>query len=379
MEKKKIEGNLLNRIVLIAMVIAIALLILNNVMLYERGIKVAEAKELLKEQLRPAQLELVKITLENCNSCFDIEKVVDELKKQNVNITSEKTISSESAQGKEFIVKYTIKKLPTIIASGEINKSEQLSHYFEQGGEILENTFIYTDLIPPYLDVLSHEVKGKVQIKHVVDSSCKKCVNLIPISSTLQEQKVFIENEQVIEYHSDKGQELIKKFYIKEIPAVLISEEVNYYSAVKDALIQSGAVEKEGFYAIHSTIPPYRNLSQNKIIGLVDVVYLTKGDCSVCYNVTVNRDVLVRFGLALDNEKTYDIASPEGKQFVQKYNITKAPVIVLSPDAQYYSSFKQAWERVGTIENDGWFVMRNPEVIGTYWDLERKRILVANE
>lgn len=359
-------------------VVAIVLLILNNFMLFERRIKVAEAKEILKEKLRPAELNVIKIMQDNCDSCFDIEEAMNELKNQNVNITNEETISSNSQQGKELISKYGIKKLPTIIVSGEINKSEQLANYFEQKGEILESEFLYTSLTPPYFDVLSNQIKGKVQIKYLIDTSCEKCVDLTSISSALEEQGVYIQEEQFIEYNSNEGKELINEFSIKEIPIILISDEIDYYSNIRDSLLQSEASKKQGFYAVHSTLPPYRDLSQNKIVGLVDVVYLTKEDCRVCYDVSVNRNILLRFGMILNEENTYDINSPEGKKLVQKYSIKKAPIIILSPDSEYYPSLVQVWKSVGTIENDGWFVMRNPEVIGTYWDLERSRIIEAN-
>ncbi len=376
MSNKKIERNLLNRIVPIAIVVAIVLLIFSNFMLYERGIKVGEAREILKEQLRPAELQLVKITLDNCEFCFDIENAAEELKNQNVNITKEETFSSSSAEGKEFISKYNIKKLPTIILTGEINKSEeQLASYFEEKGEVNGEAFIYTPLAPPYFDIALNKINGIVTITYVVDSLCEKCVDLTPISSSLQEQGVYIQNEKSIEYNSNEGNNLIKQFEIKQVPAILISEEIDYYLDVKDALIQAGAINKNEFYAVHSTVPPYRNLSQNKIVGLVDVIYLTKDDCSDCYDVSINKKILLQFGLVLNKENTYDINSPEGKQLAQKYNITKAPIIILSPDSKYYSLLVQAWENVGTIENDGWFVMRNPELIGTYWDLEENKIV----
>src|SRR3989338_6830964 len=378
MEKEKTERNSLNKIFIIAMVLVIVLLILNNFMLNERRIKVAEAKEIFKEQSRPAELQLIKITRSNCEDCFDIEKAIIELKNQNINITSEETFSINSQQGKEIISKYDIKKLPTMIISGEVNKSEQLVNYFNQKGEISENNFVFTALNPPYLDLSSNQIKGQVQIKNIIDSSCNKCVSLSSVSSLLKEQGVFIKNEKSVEYNSDEGRDLINKFEIKEVPAVLISDDIDYYSQVKTALTQSGAVKKSGFYVIHSTVPPYRYLSQNRIIGMIEVIYLTKNDCTECYSVSVNKNILLRFGIVINNEKTYDINSPEGKQFIQKYNIKKVPIIILSPDANYYLSLKQAWRSVGSTESDGWFVMRNPEAIGTYWDIELNKIVEAN-
>lgn len=375
MEKKKLKRNLLDVIVPIAIVLAIALLILNNFMLYERGIKVAEAKEILKEELRPAKLQLVKITLDDCESCFDIETAIGELKNQNVNITKEQTFSVNSIEGKELISKYDIKKLPTIIVTGELNKSEQLISYFEEKGEINRNSFVYTSLFPPYFDVQSNRINGIVSITYIIDSSCEKCLDLSDISSLLKKQGVFIKEEKFIEYNSKEGRDLIEKFKVRQAPAVLISKDINYYDNVKSALIQSGAKETEGYYAVHSTVPPYRDISNDKIVGLVDVTYLTNNECLVCYDVIVNRNVLLRFGIAIDEENTYDLNSIEGKQLIQKYKISKVPIIVLSPDAKYYPSFEQVWKSVGTIENDGWFIMRNPEAIGTYWDLERNKVV----
>ncbi len=375
MEKKEIKGNLLDRIIPIAIAIAIVLLILNNFMLYKRSVKVAEATEIMKELLRPAELRLVRITLDNCKFCFDVENAVEELKKQNVNITSEETILSKSTQGKEFISKYNVKKLPTIIVSGEINKSEQLASYFGEKGNITKDSFVYTSLIPPYFNIQSNRINGIVSITHVVDSSCEKCSDLTAVSSSLKEQGIYIQNEKSVEYNSKEGQELINKFEIKQVPAVLISKEIDYYIGMKEALSQSGAKEKNGFYAVHSTLPPYRDLSNNKIVGLVEVVYLINNACPVCYNVLVNKNILLRFGLILDKENTYDINSPEGKQLIQKYKVSKVPIIILSSDANYYPSFKEVWKSVGTIENDGWFIMRNPEVIGAYWDLEKNRVI----
>ena len=380
LKKKSLFGelqkkNIGNTIIPLIFLLIIVLVISSNFMLYKRGIKVTEAKEIMKEELRPAELQLIKIMSDGCDSCFDVEKAVSELKNQNVNITTDEKILSDSQQGKEFISKYNIKKLPTIIVTGEINKSEQLAKYLKEKGEIKDNKFIYTAITPPYLDTISNQIKGQVQIKHIIDSSCEKCIDLTAISSAFREKGVFIKNEQFIEYNSNQGQELIKKFEIKEIPAIIISEDIDYYPDIKNALIQSEASKKEGFYAVHSKVPPYIDVATNKVVGLVDVVYLNKKDCPVCYDVSVNKNILLRIGLVLNKENTYDINSPEGKQLVQKYNIKKAPIIVLSPDAKYYQSLEKAWKDIGTVESDGWFVMRNPEVIGTYWNLEEGKVV----
>lgn len=371
MEKKK---NLVDRIVPIVLILAIALAIFGNLTLQERGVNVVEAQEALDEEMRPAELQLIKITFD-CDFCFDVNTAIDSLKDQNVNITEEETVSSNSAQGKELIEKYGIEKLPTIIVSGETNKSEQLAKYFEDNGRIQDKNFVYSSQTSPYFDTTSNKITGLVRITNIIDSSCTECTDISSVSAAIKGQGIYVESEKSIEYNSEEGQRLIQKLNIKEVPAILISNEINYYSNIRDSLVQSGAIENNEFYVIPMIVPPYRSLEENKIVGLVDVIYLEKNDCPVCYDVSVNKNILLNFGIKIKSENTYDISSPEGIKLIQKYDIKKAPVIILSPDSKYYPSFVGVWGNVGTIEDDGWFVMRNPEIIGTYWDIEQNRVI----
>jgi plastocyanin len=84
----------------------------------------------------------------------------------------------------------------------------------------------------------------------------------------------------------------------------------------------------------------------------------------------VNRQILENFGLVLDSEETMDISSAEGQAMVDKYEIPRVPTILISPEGSEYSAFVSAWEQVGSIEDDGWFVMRNPEILGKTVSLE---------
>jgi len=52
-----------------------------------------------------------------------------------------------------------------------------------------------------------------------------------------------------------------------------------------------------------------------------------------------------------------------------KYNITKVPALLVSPDAKYYQNLNTAWAEVGTIAPDGWYIFRSTEVMGIYKNL----------
>lgn len=68
-----------------------------------------------------------------------------------------------------------------------------------------------------------------------------------------------------------------------------------------------------------------------------------------------------------------------GKTLLKQYNITKVPIMLASPDAKLYASFVQVWPQVGNVAGDGWYVMRNPEVLGTYKDLTTGQVITPQQ
>ncbi|MEK6951115.1 MAG: hypothetical protein AABX13_05320 [Nanoarchaeota archaeon] len=356
------------RVLPLLLVLAIALSVLNIYFLQLRKVKAVEAEKIIEEELRPAVLEVVKITLSNCDFCFDVEAAVEELKKQNVNITKEEALDSESPVARQLIEKYGIEKLPTYIASGEVNKSA-LASYFTNKGTTENERFIFTAQKAPYYDAIQKKIAGLVTILNLKDSSCSKCTDLTPLVKGFEDAGVLVTQKKTVEYTSPEGQRMIALIGIKEIPALVISREIESYPEVLQQLQEAGVEEKEGFYAVHPLVPPYRDLAQGKVVGLVKVIYLADESCTECYDVTLNRRILQQFGLVMEEQKTVDVKSPEGLQLTAQYNIIKVPIIVLSPEAGAYANLVQAWNSVGTVEEDGWYVMRSPEVLGTYKDL----------
>lgn len=339
---------------------------------------ITEKTALAKEQTRPAYIEVTAITLSDCTECYDIKIALEDLKKQNVNITKEETFDYKSEKGKQLVGLYRIDRLPTLIIKGETNKTEQLQRYWDHVGEqrgANYETVLYTNILPPYYDASEGRIRGSVSVINLVDSSCKKCVSLAGIVNAFEQIGVKVVEEKTVEYKSEEGKQLVSKFGVREIPALIISKDILDYDSIKQIWNQLNTTEKEGFFALHSTVPPYIDASTDKVVGLVTLIMLNDKTCNTCYDVLVNKQILARFGIATDKEFSYDVSSNEGKDLINKYKITKVPIIVLSPETKVYDSFTQVWDQVGTIENDGWYVMRSPEVLGTYKDLSTNQIV----
>ena len=370
MNKSRIESLLYSMLILAA-----AISVLNVFLVQGRAAEINEAREEANELLKPAKLEVTKILLSGCEDCFDIEAAFESIKKQNVDITGEKKLFSDEKEAREIIRSFNLQRIPAMIISGEVNKAQQLKSFFDGVGEFSgQNNVVYTSISPPFYDISSAEVVGRVSIVNVVDSSCKECVPLSPLISSFKQAGVAISKEDSYEYSSKKGIDLIRKFNITRIPAMLVSDEIDYYRGISEQ-IKELAKENNGFYALHAVSPPYRDLEQGKVVGAVNIVLLTDSSCSECYDVKINEQILARLGVFAKETISYDVSSKEGKALVLKYNIDKVPIILLSPEASAYPIFVQAWQSVGSVEDDGWYVMRKPENLGAYKDLKTNEIV----
>lgn len=369
----------LDSILFIFVALTVILSAINFSFIAARGAKIKEAAMASEIENQPAKLQLIKITASFCQDCFNIDSVVENLKKANANITSEKTLEFSSDEAKRLIETYGIEKVPTVIVLGEVNRSIIVSLWNENWQIEMANgtqiSSVYAAVSPPYVDI-NGNIRGLVTLTHIVDQSCQRCADIGQLISVFKQAGVKFSSEKAIDYIMPDAKQLIEKFGVQKIPALVISKDILDYPAIAQIWPQLNATEKQGFYALHTTVPPYRDLTTNKIEGLVNVIYLKDDSCSGCYDVHVNKQILERnFGLVLVNETNADVSSDYGKSLIKQYNITKAPVILVSPDANVYDRFVQAWPQVGDIAKDSWFVMRNPNVLGTFRDLSTGQIV----
>lgn len=328
-----------------------------------------------------AELQVVRLVDSSCLECFKTDSVAQSLKKPSVNITSERSIEFSSEEGRQLIEKYSVEKLPTVIVLGDVNSSSVVNLWNQNWQVEMENgTQVSAVYLPalPYRDLAEGRVKGLVNITRLLDTSCAQCSSVEPIINSFGQSGAVIKNDVNVEYNSPQGAQLISRFGVREIPAIIISRDILDYPAIAAIWPQLNATEKNGFYALHVLQPPYRDLQQNRIVGLVDVIYLNDSSCTNCYNVLVHEQILrFSFGIFLVNETVVDINSTDGRGLISRYNITAVPTFVMSPEAKFYTSLVQVWPSVGTKEANEWYVFRNVSVLGApYKNLDTGKVIV---
>lgn len=324
-----------------------------------------------KEAARPGKIELVLIKNSKCTDCFDISSIVKNVKSSKSNVTGEKTLEFDSIEGKELISKYQIKKIPTLLVTGELNKVSI------QGLESKGDALVLTQISPPYTDAATGKISGRVSITLLKDKSCEKCNDLRLLVSQIRSSGIRIAEEKNVTIDSVNGQQLASKYKIDFVPSLILSQEAADYTIMQRAWPQIGTKEKDGFYILRSVYPPYINLTTGKVNGLIDVIYLNDSSCTECYDVSVHKQILTSpqsFAMTFNKEETLDISTAKGKDLIAKYNITKVPTAILSDETNVYPAAK-AVKQFYSKEKDNSYVFRSPQVIGAYKDLNTNSVV----
>lgn len=338
------------------MIVLIAILMFN---LFTTMQLTSDLNAQITEANKPIELPKIQLTIINtsCTECTQISDVVELIKSLDIEITNETILENTSEQSAELIGSYGLKQLPAIIIEGEISKIN-LADFRESN-----NALIYDSAPAPYENPVTGEIIGRIKVIIIEDVNCSVCSDISFLIDNLKQNRVFIADEENIDYNTPKGQELIIQKQITKLPALLISENISAYPRIHQGLTQANFEVSDGFYVIETSIP-YVEIETGKIRGIVDVIYLQDSNCSECYDVMIHKQILASMNVKINSEETVEINSVRGQELIADFNITKIPTIILQGDVEAYPQVEQLWlEQLGTKEEKG-YVFRNLEALG---------------
>ncbi len=332
----------------------------------------------ISKKLEPKEAIELQVTLladVNCKDCTDLSPLITALEKYG-KVESVK-LDKSSQEAKDLISRYGIEALPNIIITGNFDEEPKIKADLAVLGAVeKEDAIVLTQIPPPFYDLKSGKIRGFVDVTILRDSSCTLCFDLKDSITQLQ-QVMKIASQKTVDISSAEGKALISKYKITKIPALILSADASLYPAIGQAWESLGTVESDGSLVMREAAPPYKDLSTNTVKGAVTLTMLTDKSCSSCYNATVHKQALAAIGLSkFEEEKAVDISSAEGKALVDKYKITAVPTIIISGDVDVYTSLKQIWPSVGTVD-DGAYVFRNMQAIqgAVYKDLQNNTVV----
>ena len=200
---------------------------------------------------------------------------------------------------------------------------------------------------------------------------CTGCYDINAVISKLEALNVNITTEDIFDWKSPQVSELIQKYNIQKVPTLLVFGEINKSSAITGFWSGYGVTVQDALVLTKQS-PLYYDVATGKEIGRVNAIYLNSTKCPDCADQSGWIDTLRQNDIILGDIKYVDADTPEGFDLADKYNISFAPTFIFSSDLGAYDIIKQNWAGVGSVEEDGSYVLRSNAV--PYYDLKTSKI-----
>jgi len=91
---------------------------------------------------------------------------------------------------------------------------------------------------------------AKIEITSIKNSKCSDCFDISAVLSYVKSSNVNATKEKIVEFDSKDGRDLIKKYGIKKIPALVVTGEIEKVSI-------EGLEKNEDALLFTETSPPY--------------------------------------------------------------------------------------------------------------------------
>lgn len=214
-------------------------------------------------------LRITIITQKDCAQCWDVNLFLDNLKNAGVNEIGRETLYTEDRQTKNLIEKYNITQVPTILLAGELDKNANLQSAWEQLGEIIDDVFVLRKIIPPYIDLATGELKGKVSATYLVDETCEECYQVEIHENVLKGYFMLtFQDVKKVDVNSEEGKALVEKYGITAVPTVLLNGEMSEYQGLDQFWQQFGSVADDGTYIFVNleAVGTYKDLNTGRVV-----------------------------------------------------------------------------------------------------------------
>ncbi len=211
---------------------------------------------------------LVKIKiLKGCEECGAMEEVTSFLRQQGVVFSERDVLDYASGEAKKLIEVFGIKKAPAIIATGGIQEYKGMAQILASlGAAKKDGSYVIESLQPPYRNLSTLKIEGMVKVVYLNDSECSGCYDVLSHKPVLQRFGISVEGESFVDVSSDEGKRLIAKYKITDVPTILLSADAGVYPALKQAWLQVGTIEEDGYYVFRNVgvMGDFRDLGEEE-------------------------------------------------------------------------------------------------------------------
>jgi len=381
--KKNDEYYKLNKKTIGFAILALAVIVI-LIALYYQGVFdkfLPEQEEQVQEIRTKVDLDLkaeVKLTVitVDCEDCIDAKTAAGIIKDAPMlDVTEEEYLDADSDEGKAAIEKYDLKRLPAFILSGKELKLD-LPTFREKDGD-----YVFDETPPPYYDVATSQIKGRIEVIKLVDPDCEECFDLSKLVNNLNQFGIKITSEKTVPFDSEEGKKIIEDYSITKIPTIIFSDDAKEYDQINQIWETVGSTESDGKMVLRTVNPPYKDLETNQVVGVVDITHLVDASCEECFDTAeIKKMFEAQMGMSFGTETTVDISSEEGKDLIEQFDIKLVPTVIFSDDLGDYPTVPDMWTQIG-IEKDGNYVLTKIDMIQgvVYKNLETGELVGLKE
>ncbi|HLD28453.1 MAG TPA: hypothetical protein VJB67_02475 [Patescibacteria group bacterium] len=213
------------------------------------------------------KLRVTVITQEDCSNCWDVNLLFDAMKQTNIDLDIE-TLYTKDSKTQTLIDKYSIDLIPTVLISGDLASDPTLSQFLAATGEIIDGVFVFREVIPPYIEVETGQLRGGFSVIYLTDDSCDECYNVSAHDVALDGLGITPSDGRTVEASSDEGKQLIEKYDIKALPTILMTGDLEVYQGLAQVWPTVGDTAEDGTYIFRdlSVMGTYYDLENNKVV-----------------------------------------------------------------------------------------------------------------
>tara|TARA_Y100000034_G_scaffold26979_4_gene32139 strand:- start:6663 stop:7760 length:1098 start_codon:yes stop_codon:yes gene_type:complete len=216
-------------------------------------------------------VNVVYLKDKECKECADLNHAINKFKDMNIYIKEVKEIDIDSKQGMDLIQRHNIKNIPTLIFDTELKYYEDIKDNWKLYGTIEDNGFmIMRKVLAPYKELETNEIKGLIKITYITDKKCTQCYDPLIHKQVISRIMPYYDDEQTLDISNNKAKELIKKYNIKTIPTIILSEDINEYPLFESLFgnVFEKQIDKTYVFKQNQDLKDvsYKNLESNEII-----------------------------------------------------------------------------------------------------------------
>ncbi len=219
----------------------------------------------------------------------------------------------------------------------------------------------------------------ELDITFLTAPDCTDCFSLEAFENYFEQNDVQPNQMKEVVFSSLQGKYLVNKYNITQVPTVIVNGSVADYEFMQGLVDSIGEIKKNAF-VVTELQPPYLDLEEDRIVGEYSAIYLDDSTCDECYDVSAHDIVFERLAMKATDTRVIDISSEEGQELANKYFISAIPTILLTGELDVYEGLQQIWPSVGSVEEDGTYVLRKGvEQMGAYKVIPEGDIVIPEQ